>query len=142
VLEHVRRPDLLLGDIGRRLAPGGAVVASVPNFGHWYPRTRVTLGSFDYDRRGILDRDHLRFFTRASFERLIARCGLSVCRREAVGLPLDVLDRGVDTEHRGTRARRIIRKLDGCGVWLRPTLFAYQFLYELKLSGSASSAGG
>jgi len=142
VLEHVRRPDLLLADIGRRLAPGGAVVASVPNFGHWYPRTRVTLGSFDYDRRGILDRDHLRFFTRASFERLIARCGLSVCRREAVGLPLDVLDRGVDTEHRGTRARRIIRKLDGCGVWLRPTLFAYQFLYELKLSGSASSAGG
>lgn len=137
VLEHVRRPDRLLVEMGRRLAPGGAVLVSVPNFGHWYPRTRVVLGRFDYDRRGILDRDHVRFFTRASFERLIAKSGMSVVRREAVGLPLDVLDRGVSTEHGGTRARRAVRTLDGCGVWLRPTLFAYQFLYELKPSGCA-----
>jgi glycosyltransferase involved in cell wall biosynthesis/SAM-dependent methyltransferase len=135
VLEHVRRPDRLLTETGRLLAPGGAVVASVPNFGHWYPRARVALGRFDYDRRGILDRDHVRFFTRASFERLIAKSGFSVRRREAVGLPLDVLDRGVSTEHGGTRAREVIRTLDGCGVWLRPTLFAYQFLYELEPSG-------
>jgi 2-polyprenyl-3-methyl-5-hydroxy-6-metoxy-1,4-benzoquinol methylase len=137
VLEHVRRPDRLLTEMGRRLAPGGAVVVSVPNFAHWYPRTRVAVGRFDYDRRGILDNDHVRFFTRASFERLIAKSGLSVCRREAVGLPLDVLDRGVSTEHGGTRARQIIRNIDRCGVWLRPTVFAYQFLYELKPAGSA-----
>jgi 2-polyprenyl-3-methyl-5-hydroxy-6-metoxy-1,4-benzoquinol methylase len=131
VLEHVRRPDRLLVEMGRRLAPGGTVLVSVPNFGHWYPRARATFGRFDYDRRGILDRDHVRFFTRASFERLVAKAGFSVSRREAVGLPFDVLDRGVSTEHGGTSARRAARAVDGFGVWLRPTLCAYQFVYEL-----------
>ena len=47
------------------------VIASVPNFGHWYPRPRVALGRFDYDRRGILDVGHVRFFTRQSFEHIV-----------------------------------------------------------------------
>src|SRR6266540_1413936 len=64
VLEHVREPEPLLEDLTDRLAPGGSIVACVPNFGHWYPRLRVALGRFDYDRRGILDRGHVRFFTR------------------------------------------------------------------------------
>ena len=64
VLEHVRRPESLLRDAAGVLAPGGTVVTSVPNFAHWYPRLRVGIGRFDYDRRGILDADHLRFFTR------------------------------------------------------------------------------
>ena len=34
---------------------------------------RVALGRFDYDRRGILDRGHLRFFTRRSFARWRSR---------------------------------------------------------------------
>ena len=52
------------------------IVASVPNFGHWYPRLRTAAGLFDYDQRGILDRTHVRFFTRRSFRRAVANTGL------------------------------------------------------------------
>ena len=65
VLEHVRSPGRILEDVRSVLAPGGSLMVSVPNFGHWYPRARVALGRFDYDRRGILDQDHVRFFTTA-----------------------------------------------------------------------------
>jgi len=130
VLEHVRRPDLLLRDVCARLAPGGTIVASIPNFGHWYPRTRVALGRFDYDRRGILDADHVRFFTRRSIERLVTRAGLRVQRREALGLPIDVAARGVGSGPPGGVVD-IVRRVDHLGVVVRPTLFAYQFLYEL-----------
>ncbi|HKA94615.1 MAG TPA: glycosyltransferase/methyltransferase, partial [Acidimicrobiia bacterium] len=115
------------------LAPGGSIVACVPNFGHWYPRLRVALGRFDYDRRGILDRGHLRFFTRASFERLVGRTGYATRRREFLTLPLEVVDRGgPDGESRGDGARRAVKRIDHAGTALAPTLFAYQFLYELE----------
>ena len=95
VLEHVRDP--LRAPAPRStsvLAPGGRLLVSVPNFGHWYPRLRVLLGRFDYDRRGILDAGHVRFFTRRSFERLLHRSGWHALRRGATGLPFDVADRG------------------------------------------------
>ena len=92
----MRHPDRLLADMRRRLRSGGAVVASIPNFAHWYPRIRVALGPFDYDRRGILDRGHMRFFTRRSFERLAAEQDFAVLRREAVGMPLEVVEPEAD----------------------------------------------
>ena len=94
VLEHVRRPEQLL-ELHGVMAPGGMLIASVPNFAHWYPRARVLLGLFDYDRRGILDQTHLRFFTRRSFERLCQTHGWRVARRGCTGLPLEVVERGV-----------------------------------------------
>jgi 2-polyprenyl-3-methyl-5-hydroxy-6-metoxy-1,4-benzoquinol methylase len=129
VLEHVRSPGALLADAAARLAPGGSVATSVPNFAHWYPRLRVALGRFDYDRRGILDRGHLRFFTRRSFERLVRAQHLTVRRREAVGLPFEVVERGASTP--GRRRRRPLERVEQALVALWPTLFAYQFLYEL-----------
>jgi glycosyltransferase involved in cell wall biosynthesis len=134
VLEHVRDPEQLLEDLHGRLAPGGSIVACVPNFGHWYPRLRVATGRFDYDRRGILDRGHLRFFTRASLERLIERTGYSARRREFLTLPLEVVDRGgADAAaDRGDGMRRAIKRVDHIGTALLPNLFAYQFLYELE----------
>jgi len=137
VLEHVRRPEQILTDLHGILAPGGVVMASIPNFAHWYPRLRVAAGRFDYDRRGILDQTHLRFFTRRSFERLSGEHGWRVARRGYTGLPLEVVERGRADDH-GPAAgddgatRRLVRRLDATAVRARPTLFAYQMLYQLE----------
>jgi 2-polyprenyl-3-methyl-5-hydroxy-6-metoxy-1,4-benzoquinol methylase len=137
VLEHVRRPEQLLTELHQVVAPGGTIIASVPNFAHWYPRTRVALGLFDYDRRGILDQTHLRFFTRRSFERLCQSYGWKVARRGYTGLPLEVVERGGADDALGAAgqdgaARRLIRRLDATAVRARPNLFAYQMLYQLE----------
>jgi glycosyltransferase involved in cell wall biosynthesis len=134
VFEHLRRPERLLDELHDCLAPGGAIVASIPNFAHWYPRLRVLAGRFDYDRRGILDRGHLRFFTRRSFERLAEGAGYRVRRVDATGLPFDVADRGAapgaapgPADHRAPA----LRTIDRAAVDLWPNLFAYQFVFEL-----------
>jgi glycosyltransferase involved in cell wall biosynthesis len=133
VLEQVRDPERLLHDVRSVLAPGGTVVTAVSNFGHWYPRTRVALGLFDYDRRGILDRNNVRFFTRRAFERLAGRTGFAVLRRESLGPPVEVLGRGLPDEDRAPgAASRALHAADSLGVVVRPTLFAYQFVYELR----------
>jgi len=131
VIEHVRDPRTLLHDAGQLVSAGGSVIASVPNFGHWYPRTRTALGLFDYDRRGILDSTHIRFFTRRSFEHLIDDAGLVVLRRDATGLPFDVAKRGSGEDGESAKVG-VLGTVDKLSVKLRPQLFGYQFLYELK----------
>jgi 2-polyprenyl-3-methyl-5-hydroxy-6-metoxy-1,4-benzoquinol methylase len=134
VFEHLPQPDRLLRELRNSLRPGGVVVASIPNFAHWYPRVRVLAGRFDYDRRGILDRGHLRFFTRASFERLAESAGYEVRRVDATGLPFDVTDRGGASNSSSASdagGRRGVAAVDRLAVGVWPTLFAYQFVFEL-----------
>lgn len=125
VLEHVRRPDVVLGQIRGILAPGGHALVSIPNFSHWYPRLRVVSGRFDYDDRGILDRDHVRFFTRRSFVRLVAGAGLKVRSTHTTGVPLERL-----TASR-SRAVELASRLDRFAASTYPGLFAYQYLFDL-----------
>jgi SAM-dependent methyltransferase len=125
VLEHVSHPERLLQDVRRRLRPGGLLLASVPNFGHWYPRLRVASGRFDYDQRGILDRTHLRFFSRQSFRRMAEASGFEVLKIRSIGLPLDTLGLG-------GRAGRVLARADQIAVGTYPNLFAYQILFELQ----------
>ena len=108
--------------------PGGEILVSVPNFGHWYPRGTVALGRFDYDQRGPLDHGHVRFFTRRSFERLVDACGLRIVERDrrlAVRRARPRwLARARALAHGGPPTGRATR------AW--PTLFGYQFLYRLE----------
>jgi SAM-dependent methyltransferase len=131
ILEHLRRPEDLLAQLSKALVPRGAVIASVPNFGHWYSRGRTALGLFDYDQRGILDHGHVRFFTRRSFERLTRAAGLTPLRRHVTGLPLDAL-----TKARQRPLARAVRAADRLAVALRPTLFGYQLVYHLELGAA------
>jgi glycosyltransferase involved in cell wall biosynthesis len=125
LIEHVRDPLALLHQMKRRLVDGGVLITSVPNFAHWYPRLRVLSGTFDYDQRGILDSTHLRFFTRRSFQRLAQAAGFEIVRKEVTGLPASMLI----SNH---RLRRTVGTVDRALVAMRPTLFAYQFVYELR----------
>lgn len=138
VLEHIIDPEAILTELRDVLAPGGVIMVSVPNFAHWYPRLRVLFGRFDYDRRGILDAGHLRFFTRASFERMTHRAGMRVRRHSTAGLPIEVAERGGDVS---ASAERVVATVDRVGVVLWPTLFGYQFLFELEPLDPLAEAG-
>ena len=75
VVEHVADPAPLLRHTRRWLAPGGFLLCSIPNVAYWKIRLELARGRFDYQEIGILDKTHLRFYTRPSFERLLIECG-------------------------------------------------------------------
>ena len=129
VFEHLVDPAALLRQLRDVLSPRGVVMASVPNIAHWYPRLRVLLGRFDYERRGIFDAGHLRFFTRSSFERMAKGAGMRVRRRSSAGLPVEVAERGGPAP---SRLMSIVAGADKLGLALSPTLFSYQLLFELE----------
>ena len=126
VLEHLRDPGRLLREAHDACAADAALVSSVPNIGHWYPRLRIGFGRFDYDRRGILDTTHLRFFTWRSFAALAARSGWRVEKRRLTGLPLEVLGWGAGV------VGESLRRLDRLGRTVWPSLFAYQYVAVLR----------
>lgn len=124
VIEHVSDPARLLDSAKAVLNSDGELLISTPNFAHWYPRLRVVTGMFDYDRRGILDATHLRFFTRRTLLRLLRSRNLEVVELSYTGLPFDVLSEG--------RRSRWIRTIDRALVRARPTLFGYQFVVRAR----------
>jgi SAM-dependent methyltransferase len=79
VLEHLVDPAAVLSRFASRLAPGGAVIVSVPNVAH--PSVVLPLairGQWTYADAGILDRTHLRFFTHKTAMELVESGGFHV----------------------------------------------------------------
>lgn len=62
VLEHVVDPRALLHWSVKRLAPGGSIVASIPNSAHYSFRVKVGRGDWSLSDHGLFDRTHVRFF--------------------------------------------------------------------------------
>jgi SAM-dependent methyltransferase len=74
VLEHMVDPWQFLRRLGERLPTGALLIASLPNVRHYKVSLPLLLeGRFDYERAGVLDQTHLRFFTRRSVLRLFSR---------------------------------------------------------------------
>jgi SAM-dependent methyltransferase len=78
VLEHLYDPWAVLKRIRARLAPNGRVVACVPNVQHWSVQVRLNAGMFRYEDSGLMDRTHIRWFTRLSLLELFESCGYKV----------------------------------------------------------------
>ena len=91
VLEHLNDPLPVLVALDRALAGDGRVIVSVPNVAHLWVRFSLALGRWDYADRGILDRTHLRFFTKRSFTALLRDAGLSVEELVATPVPLPLV---------------------------------------------------
>lgn len=87
VLEHLRDPWAVSRTLAASLAEGGRMLISVPN-----AASLVLVGplllrdSFEYVDAGVLDRTHLRWFTRKSIVALAQGAGLTVTRVEAAPL--------------------------------------------------------
>jgi 2-polyprenyl-3-methyl-5-hydroxy-6-metoxy-1,4-benzoquinol methylase len=77
VLEHLVDPWRVVARLHEYLKPGGVIIASIPNVRYF----KVSLGLFfkgtwRYEQEGILDRTHLRFFTKQTAIELMQSSGL------------------------------------------------------------------
>jgi O-antigen biosynthesis protein len=78
VLEHLVDPWAVVRTWRTRLAARGTLVVTIPNVLHRSVVFGVLRGRWDYASEGILDRTHLRFFTRETALALIESGGFRV----------------------------------------------------------------
>jgi 2-polyprenyl-3-methyl-5-hydroxy-6-metoxy-1,4-benzoquinol methylase len=111
VLEHLVDPWRVLGSMRPLLAPGGHLLLSVPNIAHWTARLNLLFGRFDYTDGYLMDRTHLRWFTRKSARQMAVSAGYRIAMEATVFKP------------------RFVR------FW--PTLNGFQIVFNLVADGAA-----
>jgi len=81
ILEHLADPDRVLRVFAARSLRSARLLFSVPNARYIEVVVGLLLhGDWEYREHGVLDRTHLRFFTRRSFRRLLASHDLAIER--------------------------------------------------------------
>ncbi len=75
VLEHLKGPENVLAACRQLLTPTGRVLISIPNVGYSGLIAELLSGEFRYRDEGLLDRTHLKFFTRHSLTRFLGSHG-------------------------------------------------------------------
>ena len=79
VLEHLVDPYKILNVLNRYLKSNGVFIASIPNVRNLKVFRNIFLrGDFKYTDEGILDRTHLRFFTKKNMIELFEHNGYNV----------------------------------------------------------------
>ncbi len=85
VLEHLFDPAAAIRLSRKLLKPGGAIITSIPNIRHFPTLWELVVkGQWTYTDWGILDRTHLRFFTKKSILELFAGCDFKVEKIEGI----------------------------------------------------------
>lgn len=82
IVEHLKDPWSLLKRMKGFLKQGGRLIISVPNVCHISNLRNMLHGNWEYENSGILDRTHLRFFTKKSFAKCLEEAGLSIISTE------------------------------------------------------------
>jgi SAM-dependent methyltransferase len=77
-LEHLQNPWLILKRINEILPAGGVVVACIPNAQHWSLQARLSIGDFRYESDGLMDKTHLRWFTRQTIIEMFNQTGFLI----------------------------------------------------------------
>jgi len=134
VLEHLKDPAAVLREFANSLKDDGAAIISLPNVANIYVRVNLLFGRFEYQDRGLLDRTHLRFFTRSSFRRFLHETGLEIETLTATPIPLPLV---VPLRRQGA----IFAALHAANAWLArtwQTLFGYQFVAVARKAGRRS----
>jgi 2-polyprenyl-3-methyl-5-hydroxy-6-metoxy-1,4-benzoquinol methylase len=77
-LEHLKDPWAVLGHIRKVIPAHGVVTACIPNAQHWSLIVRLAVGDFRYEDDGLLDKTHLRWFTRQTMIELFDSQGFTI----------------------------------------------------------------
>ncbi|AMM40511.1 Methyltransferase type 11 domain protein [Candidatus Desulfofervidus auxilii] len=78
ILEHLKDPLSVVKKLKKHLKDSGVVVASIPNVRYYQVINMLVDGYWTYGDYGILDRTHLRFFTKKEILALFKNAGFEI----------------------------------------------------------------
>ena len=137
VLEHLRYPEQMLRDCRGLLKSNGCIVVSVPNVANITVRLALLFGRFEYADRGILDRTHVRFFTRGSARRWLQANGFEVVQTKMTVMPLELAFGLSPKNPLMVVLNRTLRLATIC----LPGLFGYQTILVARPTAAAVQKG-
>ncbi len=80
ILEHLVNPWTVLKEARNILRDNGYIVASIPNLQYYKIVRKILKNQFQYSDYGILDIDHLRFFTLRTIEDMFEKTNFKILK--------------------------------------------------------------
>lgn len=128
ILEHLYEPERILQQCHELLGDDGEIIVSVPNVANFSVRLALLFGRFNYTDRGILDRTHLRWYTRKTARELLGGAGYRIVAERFTVVPA-ALALGMSPEG---IVFRVINGILGLLTRVMPGLFGYQIMLVAK----------
>ncbi|NCN27761.1 glycosyltransferase family 2 protein [bacterium] len=130
-LEHFSSPESILTII-RNSYPSEMrpiVIATASNVGYIVVRLMLLFGQFNYGTGGILDRNHSRLFSKATFTKLFSQYSFEIKKFSGASLPSITIEEVLPTL--GLLAK-LSNGLLGFAAKIWPSLFAYKMLLKAQ----------
>jgi glycosyltransferase involved in cell wall biosynthesis len=126
ILETLDQPEILLDVLRDRIKLSTPeIYLTVANIGFFITRFQLLFGAFNYGRRGILDFNHKRLFTKKSIYRLCEQSGMIVEKIQSVPAPFP------EAIGLNTWSKALLRLNKGM-IYLSRGLFTYEYLIKIK----------
>lgn len=85
VLEHLPNPNLVLTKIKQKLTKDGIIISSIPNVRyHSVFKQYFFKKDWKYEKAGVMDFTHLRFFTSKSIRRMYENAGYEIMKHQGI----------------------------------------------------------
>lgn len=123
VLQQVREPVTALNKLVATLAPDGELYLSLPNEFHLARRLNILRGKVDF---GGVEDSHIKLYTVAEHQRLIAACGLEVVNSSVQSI--------IPPRWWGGRLHSWCNRL----ATMSPELFALSVIYKCTVSAKGA----
>ena len=126
VIEHLRNPEKFLINLKEKIDknPKIKVIVSTPNIAFIIIRLMLLFGSFNYGKKGILDKTHTRLFTFSSFQNLLKQSGFKIENVSGIPAPFPLV---TGNNFLGN----FLIKLNKFFIFFSKRLFSYQIYCEI-----------
>ena len=85
VLEHLVDPEWVLEKLQPKLSEQGIIISSIPNMRYHSALKKLVINkSWEYERSGVMDKTHLRWFTKKSIKNMYERLGYEVLTHKGI----------------------------------------------------------
>ena len=127
VIEHLIDPEMFVDRLKGCLIRNEKVkiIVSTPNISFIIMRIMLLFGTFNYGKRGILDRTHTRLFTFSTLSYLFEQCQYSVELKKGIPapFPLAISNKLISG---------FLIKLNILLIKIYKSLFSYQIIFKVK----------
>lgn len=124
VLEHLYYPEKVLKKCKEFLNENGSIIVSIPNIAHNSILIELINSRFNYQRTGLLDDTHIKFFTYESFKKMLDGIGLFKSKEFATYSKVG--------ENEFNNSFNDVSKYIEKEFIKRPKGNVYQYVYEIK----------
>ncbi|NYE56885.1 glycosyltransferase [Carboxydothermus ferrireducens] len=124
VIEHLNVPEVIIKKLKSKLAHNGEFIIGVPNFRHWSIIMKILFGDLSYEEAGIMDKTHLRIFTKYIIYNMMKNLNLEVIKISKIVVPLEANQKEI-----------LIKLLGAFALDVRSfaaDIDTYQYIYKVK----------